>query len=195
MAPNATKGRPQLGRASSSRPRRKNTSAITQSEPNFDISPKTQKRKTPAPSLDNAPPKKRVTFCAEPFPSRFFESPPPSSPPQSSTKTSAPPLDNAPPQKRVKFTYAAASSSRLSEPLPPSSPPPQSNTDFDAALTILAILRDAFAAADAEVRRQMARGAEGPSHIGLVELLRFLLCSTDANSRSNGKGKEMAKEN
>jgi hypothetical protein len=58
------------------------------------------------------------------------------------------------------------------------SPPPQSNGDFNDALRILAILRDVFAAPDAEVQCQMAHSAEAPSHIGLEDLIRGLLHST-----------------
>lgn len=103
-------------------------------------------------------------------------------------KTTAPPPHLPPSKKRVRFIYPNASSSRQASPPPPSSRPPQDTDDFNAAFRILAILRDAFAAADAEVRRQMAGGADAPSLIGLDDLRR-LLRNTEADTKGKGKGK------
>ena len=92
---------------------------------------------------------------------------PSSSGPRKRKQPAAPVLSPAP-KKRVRLI-----------------PPRQNQEDFNAALSIIAILRDAFAAADAEVRRQMARGADAPS---LQDLLAILLPSAKPDTK--GKGKE-----
>ena len=193
LAPSVPKGRPAGEESTSSLPapqkavKREESSSsrpapkkAVKFKPTFEIVFET-KRKATAPPVDHPPQKRTRNASAAASSSRQPLQPRLSSPPH---QNNAPPVDH-PPQKHTRKASAAASSSGQPLPPSPSSPPPQNSNDFDAALRILAILRDAFAAADAEVRRQMARGADAPS---LQDLLTGLFRNTKPDTK--GKGKE-----
>lgn len=109
--------------------------------------------------------------------------------------------------KRVKSTYMNPSSSHQSVVAPPHQP---SNDEFESALRLIALIKDAISAAEAEIRRQQARGAAAPSHAeaeicrqqacgaaapsyaDVGALLALLLPSKCANQK--GKGKERSKK-
>ena len=74
-------------------------------------------------------------------------------------------------------------------PPPPAFAPEPSHDKFETALTVISILKDAMTVAEAEVRRQMARRAATPSHVGLEDLMNVLMGKSDGDSKGKGKGK------
>ena len=93
------------------------------------------------------------------------------------------------PTKRVKLTTTKRSTSGRSVTAAASQP---SNFEFECALRLIILLKDALSAAEAEIRRQQARGAAGPSHVGLGDLLALLLPS-ESDADRKGKGKQTSK--